>query len=30
MKSCCGSTGNDSSCKRKDGKIFSLPDRKIR
>ena len=25
MKSCCGSTGNDSSCKRKDGKTFSLP-----
>ena len=25
MKSCCSSTGNDSSCKRKDGKTFSLP-----
>lgn len=25
MKSCCGSTSNDSSCKRKDGKTFSLP-----
>ena len=25
MKSCCGSTNNDSSCKRKDGKTFSLP-----
>ena len=25
MKSCCGSTKNDSSCKRKDGKTFSLP-----
>ena len=25
MKSCCSSTGNDSNCKRKDGKSFSLP-----
>lgn len=25
MKSCCGSTSNDISCKRKDGKTFSLP-----
>tara|TARA_B100000902_G_scaffold241698_1_gene228918 strand:- start:1381 stop:2247 length:867 start_codon:yes stop_codon:yes gene_type:complete len=25
MKSCCSSTGNDSSCKRKDDKTFSLP-----
>jgi hypothetical protein len=25
MKSCCGSTGSDNNCKRKDGKTFSLP-----
>ena len=25
MKSCCSSTKNDSTCKRKDGKTFSLP-----
>lgn len=25
MKSCCSSTSNDSNCKRKDGKTFSLP-----
>ena len=25
MESCCSSTSNDSSCKRKDGKTFSLP-----
>ena len=25
MKRCCGSTGSDNNCKRKDGKTFSLP-----